>query len=81
MVKRKEFKFYPLVEFEWYREDIEKLIGHYIPGMSYNCTLEARHDTLFQQCQEWEKEGKIKIVPLVNEHFITVGDTGDGSTT
>ena len=67
-----EFKFTPLIEFEWWRQKtddegavIEKnLIGQYLPGMSYNCTKDSRHDALREQCVKWEKEGKIKILAL-----------------
>lgn len=61
-----EFKFTPLKDFKWYREiDGEKvLIGHYIPGMSYNCTKEPVHDALRIQCEDWETKGMIKVIPL-----------------
>jgi hypothetical protein len=77
----KPFTFEPLVEFEWYREDLEKLIGHYIPGMSYNCTLEPRHDMLRGMCDQWEKEGKIRKKGLSpDQKFVTV-EVNDGNTT
>ena len=74
------FTFIPLSVFEWYREDLSKLIGQYQPGMSYNCTLEPRHDLLRIQAKSWEAENKIKVIPLVgDQHFITYG-AQDGSS-
>lgn len=66
-----EFKFYPLVEFTWHRADLNKTIGHYIPGNGYNCTKDPRHDTLRSMCKQWEDEGKIIVVPITGE-FKTV---------
>ena len=72
-VTMKAFTFTPLIEFEWFREDLNKLIGIYYPGMTYNCTLEARHDTLRLKCAEWESQGRIQILELKpNEQFITL---------
>jgi hypothetical protein len=67
-----EFKFAPLEEFEWWRElkdengsIVERsMIGHYLPGMTYNCTKKPVHDALREKCVQWEKEGKIQILAL-----------------
>ncbi len=52
------FIFRPLEEFHWHR------IGHYVPGNTYNCTPEPRHDALREKCAEWLAEGKIAITPV-----------------
>lgn len=71
-----EFKFTPLEVFEWWHDfgDGEvKLIGQYHPGMTYNCTKELRHTELRKKCYEWEKEGKIQIIPLKpGQYFQTI---------
>lgn len=62
-----EFKFAPLTYFEWERtldDGSKQFMGQYHPGMTYNCTKEARHDALRAKCREWESEGKIKVIPL-----------------
>lgn len=61
-MKRQPFTFTPIETFEWFREDTNTLVGEYHPGMTYNCTLEPRHDMLYQKCQEWLSEKKIRIV-------------------
>lgn len=72
-MKRYPFKFTPLKEFKWHREDTDFLVGHYLPGMTYNCTTEPRHDALFLQCVDWEAEGKIRVLPLTGtQTFKTV---------
>lgn len=72
-----EFKFVPLVDFEWereYEDGTKRLIGHYIPGNTYNCTREPRHDALREVCKTWEAEGKIRRIPLnPGEFFKTIG--------
>lgn len=76
-----EFKFLPLEEFEWWREyddGTKDLIGLYVPGNSYNCTKQPRHDALRAKCVVWEQEGKIKVLPLFNEKFITIEVQKDG---
>lgn len=91
---RREFKFYPVEYFEWYRierdevtgEEVHReLIGAYHPGMSYNCTKQAVHNALFAKCQQWEKQGKIKIRYLrPDEKFVMVNPQEkpeDGNTT
>lgn len=75
-----EFKFVPVQEFEWWRDydDGEKrLVGHYVPGNTYNCTREPRHDMLREKCKEWEAEGKIKKIPLAPGQFFTTVKTGE----
>jgi len=70
-----EFKFAPLKKFKWtrkYEDGTEVMVGEYHPGMTYNCTKEPRHDALREVCKEWEAEGLIRVIPLVNEHFETV---------
>ena len=71
-----EFRFTPLEQFEWVREyedGSQRLVGQYIPGMTYNCTKEPRHDALREQCKTWEAEGKIRKIPLaLGEKFITI---------
>lgn len=62
-----EFKFRPLVDFEWWVG--EKLIGHYQPGMTYNCTSHPSHDALRDKCQEWQKAGKIQILSLAPQQY------------
>lgn len=72
MKQKREFKFIPIKEFEWWDKDADGndfMIGQYLPGMSYNCTRFAVHDKLREKCKEWEKDGLIKIAYLVNEHF------------
>lgn len=65
-----EFKFEPLEEFEWRHEPSGQLIGHYYPGMTYNCTRHVRHDSLRLKCEEWASEGKIRVIPLgKGQHF------------
>ena len=70
-----EFKFEPLEEFTRVREypDGSKVtIGHYLPGGTYNCTKEPRHDALRDICTKWESEGKIRKVFLKpNQSFQT----------
>lgn len=73
----KEFIFTPLVEFSWYRDDVEKLVGIYYPGMTYNCTKQPRHDALRKKCEQWKQEGLIKTS---NDNFITL-EINDGSST
>lgn len=73
-----EFKFEPLVAFEWIREyeDGSKvLVGEYHPGMTYNCSKDPRHDALREQCKVWEAEGKIHISPLKSGQFFKVTTT------
>ena len=67
-----EFRFFPIVDFEWFREDTQTFVGQYLIGASYNCTREPRHDTLRAMCAKWQEEGKIKIVPLTNGAFKTL---------
>jgi len=77
----KPFTFTPLIQFEWFRKDLNKLIGIYYPGMTYNCTLDARHDLLRAKCDEWEAEGIIQIIALKpNQRFITL-EINDGDST
>ncbi|MEO1082401.1 MAG: hypothetical protein AAFY29_22795 [Pseudomonadota bacterium] len=62
-----EFKFYPLEEFDYTRENPDgskRLVARYFPGNGYNCTRQPVHDHLREQCKTWEAEGKIRIVPL-----------------
>lgn len=61
----KAFIFTPLAEFSWHREDTDKLVGVYYPGMDYNCTLEPRHDTLREKCKQWEQE-KLILISFLN---------------
>jgi hypothetical protein len=64
-----EFKFEPLVAFEWKKEDV--LVGSYLPGGTYNCSRYPQHDSLRKICEEWEAEGKIRKIPLApDEKFI-----------
>ena len=75
-----EFKFAPKVEFEWHREyedGTTVLVGHYIPGMTYNCTKEPRHDALREKCKEWEADGKIVKIPLAPGEFFKTIKSGD----
>ncbi len=58
-----EFRFMPLEQFEWWVDD--ELIGQYIPGMTYNCTSDRRHDALREMCKVWEAEGKIQVLALL----------------
>ena len=76
-----EFKFAPKKKFEYVREvkDLDgdvvskQLIGEYHPGMTYNCTKDARHDALREKCRQWEAEGLITIMPLkAGQFFKTV---------
>ena len=65
---RQEFRFYPVEEFYWH--DDGRLIGKYIPGNSYNCSRNARHDRLYEKCKQWQAEGKIKVAMLnADEQF------------
>jgi len=63
---RREFRFYPLTEFYWYRDENDpgSMIGKYLPGNSYNCTAGARHDALREKCKQWEADGLIRIAYL-----------------
>lgn len=65
-----EFRFVPTVEFTWFREDVNKLVGVYHPGASYNCTREPRHDKLREMCDQWEAEGKIVKIPVAQQFDI-----------
>lgn len=57
------FVFFPLTDFMWWDEEREGvLIGHYLPGQSYNCPMVPRYDRLRAKCEQWAKEGKIRIV-------------------
>jgi len=68
MSEVQEFKFFPLVNFQWVDED--KLMGDYYPGMSYSCTRFPLHDKLRVMCKQWEAEGKIKVMPLqIGQYF------------
>lgn len=64
-----EFRFTPLEQFEWWVPDPNGgpsiLIGQYVPGMTYNCTADHRHDALRAQCRLWEAEGKIQVLALL----------------
>ena len=62
----REFKFTPKVEFEWVRNG--RVIGHYIPGMSYNCTNQPRHDELRSQCEAWDGAG------MITRHYLPDGE-------
>ena len=62
-----EFRFTPVEPFEWWQDD--KLIGQYLPGMSYNCTRHTSHDALRKQCAEWVSDGKINIIGLPPGHY------------
>lgn len=62
-----EFRFVPLVEFDYVREapdGTDRHVATYYPGNGYNCTAQPVHDHLREQCKAWEAEGKIRIVPL-----------------
>lgn len=76
-----EFKFEPLEEFEWVHEGSGQLIGHYYPGMTYNCTKNVRHDPLRLKCSEWVEAGKIRVFPLgKGQSFLVIepGKKGGG---
>lgn len=75
-----EFKFVPLEVFDWFREYEDGTtvhVGHYLPGNTYNCTKEPRHDALREKCKEWEAEGKIKKIPLHPGEFFKTVKFGD----
>lgn len=67
---KREFRFIPLQEFYYYNDG--KMVAKYIPGNTYNCRRDAAHDLLREKCREWESEGKIKIVYLVNGQSFNV---------
>jgi hypothetical protein len=75
----KEFRFMPLEQFEWWvpgEGGPDQLIGQYIPGMTYNCTADSRHDALRAMCKVWEKRGRIQILALLpGQRFILNTET------
>jgi hypothetical protein len=75
---KREFRFYPLESFYWYRGEgnERRLVGKYIPGNTYNCTAGERHNELREKCEQWAADGKIRIAYLAPGHSFKVQRIG-----